>query len=121
MPLALLPTVFLTLTFITLLTTFLRAILAPLRKIPGPAHTLLTPVPLIVQEFSSNRRMHIHQLHQKYGPVVRIAPSEVSFTSLAAVREIYASSGSGFDKTGLYTLFMQFGTKSVRSAVPLCK
>jgi hypothetical protein len=53
--------------------------------------------------------------------VVRIAPSEVSFTSLAAVREIYASSGSGFDKTGLYTLFMQFGTKSVRSAVPLCK
>ena len=57
--------------------------------------------------------MHIHQLHQKYGPVVCLAPNEVSFTSLAAVREIYSSGGSGFDKTGLYTLFMQFGTRSV--------
>jgi hypothetical protein len=92
-----------------------RTILSPLRKIPGPKLSLFTPLYLIFQEFSSNRRMYIHQAHQKYGPVVRLGPNEVSFISLAAVREIYASGGSGYDKTEFYSLFMQFGTRLVDS------
>lgn len=55
----------------------------------------------------------MHKLHKKYGPVVRIAPNEVSFASLEAVKEIYASGGSGYDKTEFYDLFRQFGVKYV--------
>jgi hypothetical protein len=65
----------------------------------------------MLQEFLSNRRIYIHQTHQKYGPVVRLGPNEVSFTSLEAIREIYSSGGSGYDKTEFYSLFKQFETR----------
>lgn len=57
--------------------------------------------------------MYIHGLHKIYGPVVRIGPHEVSFTSYASLKEIYLSGGSGYDKTELYDLFQQFGHKLV--------
>jgi hypothetical protein len=63
------------------------------------------------QEFSGSRRIYIHKLHQQYGPVVRLGPHEISFTSLEAIKEIYASGGSGYDKTELYNLFKQFGAR----------
>ena len=49
--------------------------------------------------------------------MVRLAPNEVSFTSLDALREIYAEGGSGYDKTELYTLFMQFGWRTMFSTL----
>ena len=63
------------------------------------------------QEFAGNRRIYVHKLHKKYGPVIRLGPNEVSFTSLEAMKEIYTSGGSGYDKTEFYTLFMQFSTR----------
>ena len=61
-------------------------------------------------EFSGNRRKYIHALHLKYGPVVRVAPDEVSFATREAVKEIYASSGSGYDKSSFYSLFGNYDT-----------
>jgi hypothetical protein len=43
--------------------------------------------------------------------VVRLGPKEVSFTSTEAVKEIYTSGGSGYDKTEFYNLFKQFNTR----------
>lgn len=83
----------------------------PISKLPGPWSTKLTSLVIKYHEFSASRRVFIHQLHQRYGTVVRIAPNEVSFASLDAIREIYASGGSGYDKTELYDLFRQFGIK----------
>lgn len=91
----------------------LRAFLAPLAKLPGPWHTLVTDLWLMGKEFSSKRREYIHYLHEHYGPVVRLGPNEVSFTSLEALKEIYSSGGSGYDKTEFYTLFKQFGVRWV--------
>lgn len=88
-----------------------QAITSPLAKIPGPRYSILTPVYLMLQEFTSKRRLYIHRLHQKYGPVVRLGPNEVSFTSLEALKEIYTSGGSGYDRTEFYTLFKQFGIR----------
>jgi hypothetical protein len=90
---------------------FYRALLSPLSKITGPKYTLFSDVYLMIQEFISNRREYIHELHKRYGPVVRLGPNEVSFTSLQAMKEIYSSGGSGYDKTEFYTLFKQFGTR----------
>lgn len=103
-------------TFIVLLLTLtllIRRLISPLSKIPGPFITRFTSLPLIYHEFTANRRLYIHSLHQKHGPVVRVSPNEVSFTSLDALKEIYTSGGSGYDKTELYTLFMQFDTRYV--------
>ena len=88
-----------------------RRAVSPLAKIPGPWHSHYTDLWLILQEFSSKRRTYIHALHQKYGPVVRLGPNEASFTSVEAVKEIYSSGGSGYEKTEYYSLFMQFGTR----------
>jgi len=62
----------------------------------------------------ANRRVYIHGLHLQYGPVVRIAPNEVSFTSPEAVKEVYCSGGSGYDKTEFYDLFKVYGRRCVK-------
>ncbi|KAL2819847.1 cytochrome P450 [Aspergillus cavernicola] len=106
-----------------LATAFLIAIFlvqrlrSPITKLPGPWHTGFTSLALKYHEFTSNRRLFIHNLHKKYGVVVRIAPNEASFASLEAIREIYASGGSGYDKTELYDLFRQFGMKTMFSTL----
>lgn len=78
---------------------------SPLNKIPGPWYTKFTSLVLKWHEFRANRTRYIHHLHLTYGPDVRIAPDEVAFASAAAVKEIYSSGGSGYDKTEFYDLF----------------
>ena len=34
--------------------------------------------------------MHMHKLHARYGPVVRVAPDELTFTDPAAWKDVYA-------------------------------
>jgi hypothetical protein len=97
--------------FIWLCIGIYKALFSPLSKIPGPKDNLFSDTYLMVQEFTSKRREYIHELHKRYGPVVRLGPNEVSFTSLEALKEIYSSGGSGYDKTEFYTLFKQFGTR----------
>lgn len=98
---------------IWLCVSLIRRLRSPITKIHGPAYTKFTSLWLMKQELTSNRRPYIHELHQKYGPIVRLGPNEVSFTSLEAIKEIYTSGGSGYDKTEFYSLFMQFKTRWV--------
>ncbi|KFA47172.1 hypothetical protein S40293_09612 [Stachybotrys chartarum IBT 40293] len=93
--------------------------LSPLRKIPGPFYCKLTSLVLRWNELQANRTVFVHQMHLKYGPVVRIAPNEVSFTSWTALKEIYCSSGSGYDKTEFYDLFRAYGRRTMFTM--LCK
>lgn len=93
-------------------------LLTPLSKVPGPWYTRFTSLWIKYQEFTANRRESVHLLHRKYGPVVRLGPGEVSFTSLDAIKEIYASGGSGYDKTEFYSLFKQFKIKTMFSTLP---
>ena len=86
-------------------------------RVPGPWYTNLTSFVLKYHEFSKNRRLWIHSLHQKYGPVVRLAPNEVSFNNLEALKEIYQSGGSGYDKTEFYDLFKQYGHRTMFSTL----
>jgi hypothetical protein len=101
-----------TLFLVAAMTTYLWAILSsPLRKIPGPRISLFTSWLLKWHEFHANRTRYIHWLHETYGPTVRIAPNEVSFASSEAVKEIYQSGGSGYDKTEFYNLFQVYGRR----------
>lgn len=82
-------------------------------KVPGPWYVNLTSLVLKYHELSGQRRLWIHELHQRYGPVVRLSPSEVSFNNLEGIKEIYQSGGSGYEKTEFYDLFTQFGHRWV--------
>lgn len=85
-----------------------RTIQAYQTKVPGPWYNHLTTLVLKYHEFTKNRRLWIHELHRRYGPVVRLSPNEVSFANLEGMKEIYQSGGSGYDKTEFYDLFKQY-------------
>lgn len=89
----------------------LRRFSSPLRKMPGPAHSLFTSAVLRWHELRGLRTSYIHGLHLRYGPAVRIAPDEASFASAAAVREIYCSGGSGYEKSEFYDMFQIYGRR----------
>ncbi len=88
-----------------------RCLRSPLRSVPGPGLSLLTSCVLRWHEFRAGRTRYIHALHLKYGPAVRIAPNEVAFASVGAIKEIYCSGGGGYDKTEFYDLFMPYGRR----------
>ncbi|KAI0191269.1 cytochrome P450 [Xylaria flabelliformis] len=90
-----------------------KCVSSPLRILPGPKISLFTSLVLKFHEFRALRTRYIHQLHLRYGPVVRIAPNEASFASLEGIKEIYGSGGSGYDKTEFYDLFQVYGRRTM--------
>lgn len=72
-----------------------------LRKIPGPFISRFTLLPLKFQVLSGRRSKYIHELHQRYGPYVRIAPGEISTSSIEAHRQIHRM-GTEFIKAPWY-------------------
>ncbi|EGO58069.1 hypothetical protein NEUTE1DRAFT_82239 [Neurospora tetrasperma FGSC 2508] len=90
-----------------------KPLTSPLSSLPGPLYTKFTSLVLKYHELRANRTRWIHALHLRYGPVVRIAPNEVSFASREGVKEIYCSGGSGFDKSGWYDLFKIYGRRTM--------
>lgn len=86
---------------------------SPLSSLPGPFYTKLTSLIRKYHELRATRTRYIHALHLRYGPVVRVAPNEVSFASIEGVKEIYCSGGSGYDKSAWYDLFRVYGRRLV--------
>ncbi|KIW06594.1 uncharacterized protein PV09_02310 [Verruconis gallopava] len=86
--------------------------LCPLSRIPGPKIYALTKWRLAYEDWKGTRTRTILRLHQKHGPVVRVGPQEVSFSSLSALRTIYGA-GSGFERTSFYDMFDVYGTKNL--------
>jgi hypothetical protein len=84
---------------------------SPMAALPGPRLSLFTSAVLRYHELRGKRTAYVHEMHLRYGPAVRIAPDEVVLASLEAMREIYLSSGSGFNKSTFYNLFSQFGLR----------
>lgn len=111
------PTVLVPSLFILLTVTLIRRLRSPLARVPGPWHSLFTSLAIKWAEFHAQRTNYIHALHLHYGPVVRIAPNEVSFSSPAAVKEIYCSGGSGYNKTEFYNLFTVYGRRTMFSTL----
>jgi Cytochrome P450 len=84
----------------------------PLSHIPGPSIYALTKWRLALDDYNGTRTRNIHALHQIYGPVVRIGPKELSFSSLSAQKEIYGA-GSGFERTSFYRMFDVYGEQNL--------
>ncbi|KAF2187920.1 cytochrome P450 [Zopfia rhizophila CBS 207.26] len=63
--------------------------LHPLRHVPGPKWAAFSDLRYAVNLLRGRAVTDILQLHQKYGPVVRVAPDEVSFTTADSLKSIY--------------------------------
>lgn len=62
---------------------------AKLDSIPGPWLARKTKLWMVQQQRGLNRQWADIAIHEKYGPVVRIAPNEVMVSSPSAFRAIY--------------------------------
>ena len=81
-----------------------RRYVSPLRKYPGPFVASFSRLWKVISTASGNTYTHHIALHRKYGPVVRIAPNEVSISSPEAARTLL-SAGKRFFKTPFYGVF----------------
>lgn len=63
--------------------------LHPLRKIPGPFLAKATELWRTRKYVKGQWHQDILDLHQRYGPVVRISPNEVSFVDKDALEQVY--------------------------------
>ncbi|PKS10948.1 hypothetical protein jhhlp_002707 [Lomentospora prolificans] len=77
---------------------------SPLRKYPGPALASVSRLWKVLSTASGRTHLQHIDLHRKYGPVVRIAPNEVSIASPEAARTVL-SAGKHFYKTKFYGVF----------------
>lgn len=88
-----------------------RKLYSPLAGVPGSKLSLFSSIQLRYHEMHGRRTAFVHSMHRRYGTAVRLGPNEVSFASASAMKEIYMSKGSGYDKTEFYDLFRQFGPR----------
>ncbi|KIM98614.1 hypothetical protein OIDMADRAFT_128493, partial [Oidiodendron maius Zn] len=60
----------------------------PLKRFPGPISCVASCLPWAMASFSGNLPDAIAALHSQYGPVVRIAPDELSFIDSSAWKDM---------------------------------
>jgi hypothetical protein len=65
------------------------AFLHPLSKYPGPKLWALSTIPYEIHFFRGDLPYAVSELHEKYGPVVRISPNELSYIMEDAWNDIY--------------------------------
>jgi cytochrome P450 len=68
---------------------FYNAYLHPLRSYPGPLLWRSFRIPYVVSTQRGNLHKRLTDFHTKYGPIVRIAPNELSYADSAAWKDIY--------------------------------
>ncbi|KAI2643135.1 putative cytochrome P450 monooxygenase [Xylaria nigripes] len=88
--------------------------LHPLRKYPGPLSHCISVLPRTLSHVNGHLAFDVHELHKRYGPVVRVAPDELAFSSAQAWRDIY-----GHKKAGEVELPKYQGFYNVFTHVPL--
>ncbi|KAI1819802.1 cytochrome P450 [Xylaria intraflava] len=79
----------------------------PLSKVPGPWYTRWTDLVGTYYWLLGRKPLYIHDLHLRYGPVVRVGPREVYVADREAVRRIY-SIKKEFPKSRWYLAFLPF-------------
>lgn len=108
-----LPTQYIYILLPVLLTAYIlyQRLFHPLASIPGPFLASLTNWWQVRATRTDAWHRIVVSLHEKYGPIVRIAPNEISVGTAKAVRQIYSVSGNAFLKSDWYSVWR--GTRKV--------
>ncbi|KAF1987323.1 cytochrome P450 [Aulographum hederae CBS 113979] len=73
----------------TITKTIYRLYFHPLSKFPGPIINRCSNIPASIWVLTGRLPMETKKLHDRYGPVLRLSPDELSFTSARAWTDIY--------------------------------
>lgn len=86
-----------------------RLFFHPIAKFPGPKVAAATYWVEFYHDVvgKGSYTFRIAEMHERYGPVVRISPDELHVNDPACVDEVYAGAGKTRDKLGRFT--RQFG------------
>ncbi|KAF2754938.1 cytochrome P450 [Pseudovirgaria hyperparasitica] len=71
-----------------------RRVFHPLSKYPGPWLNSLSEIPAAVALAAGRQHAYYRKLHSKYGAIVRVGPSELSFVNSDAWKNIYDRGGN---------------------------
>ncbi|KAI0436189.1 benzoate 4-monooxygenase cytochrome P450 [Xylaria telfairii] len=63
----------------------------PLARFPGPTFAAISNIPYSYWFLGGRQPHKVLELHLRYGPIVRLAPNELSFNSAASWRDIYST------------------------------
>ncbi|KAJ5719828.1 hypothetical protein N7493_006706 [Penicillium malachiteum] len=69
--------------------------LSPLSRFPGPNTWAFSQIPLQLSVLRGHNHLDVTALHDRYGPVVRISPTELAFNTPRAFRDIYGAKPGG--------------------------
>ncbi|KAJ7268605.1 cytochrome P450 [Mycena rebaudengoi] len=83
-----------------------------IRKYPGPFSAKFSYAWILWVGITGRRSQRIHDAHNKYGPIIRISPCEVSFSD-PAVYPVLHSFNSKVTKSNFYDLFGAIGLRNV--------
>jgi hypothetical protein len=80
----------------------------PLARVPGPFWASISRIWLMYRSYVGDVEMHQRILHQKYGPIIRIAHDEVAVSDPEAIQRIYPMQNSP-EKTNWYHAWRPMG------------
>jgi hypothetical protein len=86
--------------------------LHPLRRYPGPKLWAATRLPWCWYQYKGGLNSQLLKLHIKYGHTIRIAPSELSFTTETAWKTIYGQRSVEMGKDPVFSLHTPTGAQS---------
>ncbi|KAE8853633.1 hypothetical protein HRS9122_00625 [Pyrenophora teres f. teres] len=91
------------------LTAIYNLTLHPLAKFPGPLLWCISPIPSIISLLRGRIAFDYKVHHDKYGPVVRVMPNELSFNTARAWDDIYGHRVglANMDKDPIHALLEQ--------------
>lgn len=85
--------------------------LSPLRQVPGPYLHRISRFPSLNKQRTARWITTVHKLHQKYGPVVILAPNEISVNGDSKyINDIYVKN---FPKSSYYANFSHHGAANM--------
>lgn len=78
-----------------ILAAIYNAFLHPLRNYPGPKLMAMSTIPVYWYRVRGHGTKIVASLHDEYGPVVRLSPTELSFNDPQAWKDIYGHRSHG--------------------------
>lgn len=81
----------------------------PLRHYPGPKLWAAYRIPYARSAVSGKHHQNIHELHLRYGDIVRVSPTELSYTRADAWKEIMGHRKKGQSENGKDPKFFRMG------------
>lgn len=91
----------------TIIVAVYRIWLHPLAKVPGPRLAAVSQLWKMRADWRYRRAHLMLAEHQKYGPVIRVAPNELSFANPAVLQTMYSHKGFAKSDVGLFWLHQE--------------